>query len=277
MSEEAKEKNTPLDDTSSMIDSVPKPEKRYARNRRLALIGLGVFLLGVFLLGLSFFLALQLQLAPRPVARTAVSSLKIAYFFPDTLKVGMPVTFSVVISNSEIQFNATEVNQKLLNATPIPNGTPDVPLSQAFGPGYQVFAYAQLDVSPASKFDLPRRLRQDSQFLEQEQATFRWTITPKETTKADITVKITGQWKPIGVGNEIDIPLWEYLHSYEVSTSQPPIIEALTALGGALYALLPIFGGIGLTIPWIWDQIRKKRNKSKQSTKKRTQRGRKQG
>src|SRR5438046_2323182 len=122
MSEEAKEKNTPLDDTSSMIDSVPKPEKRYARNRRLALIGLGIFLLGLSWLGL---LMQTRQGASTPVEGTAVSSLKIAYFFPDTLKVGVPVTFRVVISNSEIQFNATEVNQKLLNATPIPIGTPN--------------------------------------------------------------------------------------------------------------------------------------------------------
>jgi len=133
-----------------------------------------------------------------------------------------------------------------------------------------------MDVTPASKFDLPQ-LRKDSQSLEQQYPTFSWTITPIEPTQAVITVTIIAQWKPIKAGNEIDIPLWENSKRYDVSTSEPLIIQALTTLGGYLFAILPIFGAIGLTIPWILDQIWKKRNQSNQNRKKRTRRGRKWG
>jgi hypothetical protein len=273
MSEEAKESTAPPSDTLSMIDSEMKQKKRYARNRLLALIGLGIL---VFL-GLGFLVVLPYRSSvPAPVSETVISDLTIRYFFPATLEVGTPATFSVSMSSSEIQSETAEANQRLLKATPIANGTPNVPLSQTFGPDYMVFAFAQLDVSPASKFDLPQ-LRQDSQSLEQTQPVFSWTITPMETTQAVITVTITGQWKPIKGGNEIDIPLGKEKQSYDVSTPEPFILQALTTVGNSLFAILPIFGGIGLTIPWIVDQIQKKRSKSRQSQKRRTRRGKKLG
>ena len=284
MREEDTGTNAPLNGTSSIIDSVTKPEKRSVRNKRLALIGLALFLLGLCsFCGLFFFsLANHVGEAPTqlPVSKEAISNLTIKYFSPNMLEVGTPTTFSVSISNAELQVDVTGASQSVLSATPIPNGTPDAPLSQAFGPGYMVFVYAQLDVSPASKFDLPQ-LRQDSQSLEQQQPIFSWTITPKETTQAVITITITGQWKPISTGNEIDIPLGEHRQNYDVaSTPTTPgasIIRALTTLGSAFVPVFTTFGGIGLTIPWILDQIRKKRNKPKQSRKKRTGRGRKPG
>jgi hypothetical protein len=273
MNEKPTGNNAPGREASPLNDSVAKQEKRYARNRRLALIGLGVLVLGLCSFGGILTLNIRLNNPPSPVAisKTVISSLTITYDIPDMLKVGTPATFDVSMSNSEIQFNTTVTSQRRLRGTPIPNGTPNVPLSQAFGPGYMVFAYAQLDVSPASKFDLPPQLRKDSQSLEQQQLTFSWTITPKETTKAVITITITGQWKPIGAGNELDIPLWANKQPYNVSPSESPvstpgqfITQVATTLGAALYAVLPIFGGLGLTVPWIVDQIGKRRNKPKQ-------------
>jgi hypothetical protein len=207
-----------------------------------------------------------------PIGEEPLSSLRIDYSFPYTLEVGIPATFTVFLSDAS-------QGQSYSVATPIPNGTPNVPISQAFGRGYTVDASAQLDVSPASKFDLPQLL-QPAQSLEQQQATFIWTLTPKETTQAVITVTITGQWKPIGKGNEIDIPIWRYRQNYDVTpppeatssqgTPLASIMQGVTALGSILTTL----GGVGLTLPWMWDQIQKRRNKPKQSKTKKTLRGR---
>lgn len=282
MNEEPTGTHAQVNDASSLIDFVRKQKKRYARKRLLALFGLGVFLLGLSV-GLRDFLTPPCQCSPPgPVAKTALSNLTIRYYSPDTLEVGTPATFSVSIFNKEIphplepEERVLTANPRVLPATPFPNGTPDVPLSRAFGSGYMVFAYAQLDMSPSSKFDLPQ-VRQDSQSLEQAILSFDWTITPKETTQAVIAVTIIGQWKPLGTGNEIDIPLWKYRQSYDISTPEPFIKQAFTTFGGALYAIVPIFGGLGLSIPWVLVQIQKKRKKQKPSLKKRAQRGRKRG
>jgi hypothetical protein len=102
MSEEANEKNAPLDDTSPTTDFVTKQKKRYARNRLLALIGLGVFL--VF--GGGYISVNNLQAPSPPVSEEAISSLTIIYSSPYTLEVGMPATFSVLISNSRAGNNS---------------------------------------------------------------------------------------------------------------------------------------------------------------------------
>ncbi len=278
-----------MNNTSPTRNIIIKQEQRYARNQRLARIGCGLFLLSCLLCTCS--LATVVISLPHvgggtgttpdsssPLSAKVLSSLSIELYGPATLRMGNPATFTLSLVNLKSSpANTGTANPSPIFGAPIPNGTPDAPLSRAFGPGYEVHAYGQLDVSPASKFDLPQQLRQDPQSLDQQILTFSWTITPKEALPiAVISLTMVGQWifiggKGVPPGSDMSIPLWQYSQSYEVAqaeVAQPssPVVsvQSVTFVLGLLGSIGSALTATGITIPWVWDRIQGRRKARKQ-------------
>ena len=81
------------------------------------------------------------------------------------------------------------------SATPIPIGTPGVPIRDVFGSGYTVSARAQLN---ASAFNLDPHEPQEQSLDQYTSVSFLWTAIPMFAGKQALEVVITGVWTPIG-------------------------------------------------------------------------------
>jgi hypothetical protein len=79
-----------------------------------------------------------------------------------------------------------------LAATPVPVGTPGIPLSDAFGSNYSASASAQLYT--ADFVVSPNNV--DWESLDQTAIRWGWSITPKTLGRQAIFVAVLAQWKP---------------------------------------------------------------------------------
>lgn len=156
-------------------------------------------------------------------------------------------------------------------ATPIPIGTPKVPIKDAFGGGYTVSAKAQLD---ASAFNLDPHEQQEQSLDQTDYVTFPWTATPMFTGKQALEVIVTGVWTPKEGGVPIERPLAGQSFSLNV-TEQP---SSFISLGQIDFGtLLGVLLGSALNIPWIVELVKKIRGKRQKkgqnhSTKKKNRR-----
>ncbi|HJT56611.1 MAG TPA: hypothetical protein VJ761_08950 [Ktedonobacteraceae bacterium] len=75
-------------------------------------------------------------------------------------------------------------------------GTPDVPLQNAFGPGYEPFATATLGPNPAFTF-MPLGDTASEQPLNQDSITWRWSVIANKPGTQILDVNIEAMWKPL--------------------------------------------------------------------------------
>jgi len=84
-----------------------------------------------------------------------------------------------------------EPSQTQASSQLTPVGTPNVPIAQAFGTQYDVFAKATLS---ASAFDVDPQ-QQPIQSLNQKGVLFTWTVAPKYAGSQVLNISVTGIWR----------------------------------------------------------------------------------
>src|SRR5260370_75523 len=92
-----------------------------------------------------------------------------------------------IISRSTITVSATTSPTQQVQSQLTPVGTPNVPISQAFGTKFDAFAIADVN---ASAFDISPQ-QQTMQSLDQNEVDFFWTLTPKYTDEQTLRVNVT--------------------------------------------------------------------------------------
>jgi hypothetical protein len=144
-------------------------------------------------------------------------------------------------------------------ATPIPVGTPSVPLERAFGPEYKAFAVARLD--GAAFRCLPSEYKYRS--LEQPQLDWTWNCLPTCPGDHSVDVHIYVQWEPIGEGDILEREVWR--SRLEIPVTEPWIERDHL---GVLSLVSGVFGS-ALSVPWLYERIREagERRRKKEESK----------
>ncbi len=135
-------------------------------------------------------------------------------------------------------------------ATPIPVGTPQVPLEEAFGPDYEACGVVELathafEFAPATT---------DCLSLGQPKVTWVWTFKPKEPGDHVVVVNLYVRWRR----KEDQSPPTQTQIWYarmDISVEKPLVpTNLLNAVnwGGAL-------AGLTLTLPWVYEKTRGRR------------------
>jgi hypothetical protein len=155
----------------------------------------------------------------------------------------------------------------VLAATPVPAGTPAVPMERAFGLAYKASAAAKLEgtafgISPSEM---------EYQSLDQSRITWDWNILPLKPGSQTINARIVVRWEPIeGEGDAIERTIWRA--PLRIVVEEPWIQR------GQLSILSLASGMLGsiLSAPWLYEKVharvkkmrekrqREKGNKSKE-------------
>jgi hypothetical protein len=145
-------------------------------------------------------------------------------------------------------------------STPIPVGTPEADLPRKFGEGYEAYAVAHIagasfDISLASP---------ESQSLDQSRIDWIWNITSDSPGLQGLDLSVEIEWKPVGnTGESIRRQIWR---SHIVIDIFQPIV---TSGQVSAFSLFSAFLGSGLSIPWIYEIVSKRRSQQRRKDKKR--------
>lgn len=193
-----------------------------------------------------------------PIAGDEISHLDVSMVSDHHLKIDKSSIISIFMRYHINHSNADIPTPSSVPSTQLtPTGTPDVPIQNAFGYGYDVFALAQLS---ASSFDIdPRDQKQQS--LDQGEVHFVWIITPKYPGQQQLYAAITGQWVPRSGGSSLTRPLGS-LSETVVVDDLPQVDQVNPFLSMGQNLLLLLIGSV-FSVPWIWDLVAKKREKER--------------
>jgi hypothetical protein len=140
-------------------------------------------------------------------------------------------------------------------ATPAPVGTPRVPVERAFGPEYRASAVANL---VGAAFDVDP-LTTEYQSLEQPRITWKWNVVPKKAGPQVVNACIKVRWEPIGGDGQIrEREIWD--EELEIVVGEPWIATPQLNIVSLVSGLL----GSGLSMPWLYERIRKAREKRRE-------------
>lgn len=152
-------------------------------------------------------------------------------------------------------------------------GTVDVPLKNAFGPGYEPFAFATLSPDAGPFRIIPIDAAIGGESLRQTKVIWKWSVLPLEAGTQVLDVDIEVLWRPVGGKTQA-------VHEYRIgdkqfgvqvnslpSNPEPPVSVAPIKIdiGAIMTNVLPYLlgtGGIGV-IALIATQIRRRSNKRK--------------
>jgi hypothetical protein len=235
----------------------------YSRKRSIFLFSI---LLLLICLGFLLFLAgcgtsSASSSAQTNVSDSAVSTLKIETQWRATMTVGQSDDITLDLSSSLTVSPPGEEHTAIVSQ-PTPVGTPNVPVGQAFGPGYQPLnAVGDLE---APDFDItPAAI--ETQALAQPDVQFLWTVSPQSAGPQVIYVTLTGQWQPTNGGGIIERTLGEIRLDIQVQNPPPPqsgldpgIVAAIIGAVATVVAAL-----IGALV--IWMQVSKDKQKKRQA------------
>jgi hypothetical protein len=146
------------------------------------------------------------------VHRDFINNLAIQTIDPD---VSMKVGESIVI-HSSVKIIPPEVQQYTHQSFQLDIGGPSLPITAAFGPGYETSASASLN---ASSFDIDPRDIPAKPISEGSPTDFYWTITPKSAGKQVLSLSFTGIWT--GDGKRIERSLAQQTIDLTVDPIQP--------------------------------------------------------
>jgi LysM repeat protein len=147
----------------------------------------------------------------------------------------------------------------VIAASPIPIGTLEAPIEEAFGSEYKASAIAKL-AGAAFKIS---PLTTEHQSLEQPEIKWVWNIMPEKPDLQTINVSIQVKWEPIGRdGETIQLQIWD--SQLYIFVDKP-----LIATGQLnVFSLVSLFVGSTLSVPWLYEKIKErieKRQKDKES------------
>lgn len=161
------------------------------------------------------------------------------------------IRVSLVRTTGQVFVPTIEIaGHTVIAASPIPFGTPKVPLERAFGPGYKASAIANL---AGTAFKITS-VTTEYQSLEQPRITWEWNIMPEKPGPQTINANIQIQWEPIGGdGETIQRPIWR--SRLDILVEKPLIATDQLSVT----SLLSGFVGSALSIPWLYSRIKERR------------------
>lgn len=127
-------------------------------------------------------------------------------------------------------------------ATPAPivGSTPGAPIESAFGPEYEGFADAELNVVE-SAFDVKPVRTGEQSLIGAQEITWEWIILPTKPGKQILILKIQAYWKPMKSGKRTIPPREIWHHRLEIFVNEPFITRGqltISSLASLLISLL---------------------------------------
>jgi len=237
--------------------------------RRLFLVGLSLLVIGAF----GFLATALLKPQPRSLASVFVgpsfsgggggpssiadaplSALVIEKDWPVEMDLNTSDTIAIILTlntQGTILPIAPAGNHRLAQETPVPVGTPGAPLSEAFGLGYQAFATANL---VATTFEITR-LGPQEQWLDQAAIEWSWNISPKSLGMQIVDADVEIQWKPLQANSPLPVILTQIWQTRMEINVTDPLLNVGLSVSSQIIGFIGAFGGIGLTVPWIWERV----------------------
>ena len=184
--------------------------------------------------------------------------------WPTRIKVGQSGTIRVsLVKEGEGYTPAVELTgsgNTAIAATFIAVGTPGVEPRQAFGGEYEAYAVAKIagaafEISSASP---------EWQSLDQSRVDWIWNIASDNSGMQGVDVSVEIEWRPVDqVGESLRRTIWR--SHLEIEVYQPILAAGqISAL-----SLLSAFLGSGLSIPWLYEMISKRKTQRRRKEKKR--------
>lgn len=257
--------------------------------RRFFLVGLAFIAIGVssFII-LLFYSSLPkrsietVPLMPPPNCRSGCGSggggvdtitgiptwrLRIEEEWPDQIDIKGSDSISVLLAKPQLsggELLTPADNRKTMTGTPFLVGdNPDAPLGSVFGTGYE--AYSATAHLVATTFNI-QALGPEEQAINQTSIEWTWDISPKALGTQVIGLDIEVRWKPTSKGGREDILRQVWQSQMVVRIYEPLLAVEQISIGALVTGFVSFIGGVGLTIPWIWELIQK-RQKEKKKTK----------
>jgi len=134
-------------------------------------------------------------------------------------------------------------------------GTPEAALGQAFGPGYDAVVTAKV-IAPAFEVQSTG----DEHPLDSDEITWQWGITPKRAGRQVVIVSVDGQWQSQASGRTIKRNLWH--KEFAIIVYEPMLRRGQIDLASLATALI----GSVLSVPWLVEQIRLRRQQGQGAT-----------
>jgi hypothetical protein len=170
--------------------------------------------------------------------------------WPVKMAVGTSDSIRVsLIRVAEDEYVATvEVEGRtVIGATPLPVGTPEAPIERAFGPDYEASVTANL-VSTAFEIEPVTNARQP---LDQNVIIWEWNIISDRPGEQTVNARIEAEWVPTGgEGAAIQSQIW--LSRFDILVYKPLITTGQVSV----MSLVTGFIGSGLSLPWLFEQVR---------------------
>lgn len=145
-----------------------------------------------------------------------------------------------------------DANRLIKSEQPVPVGTPDVPLNEAFGPDYE--AYAKSDISAAA-FKVEGSTK-DFVSLNSGRVDWLWSLMPENEGNQEINLIINCQWKQKG-GDKIIGPYQVFSDVIQTKVTKPYIktttIDISMLISGISGSTLFAIGG------FFYNKVKKRR------------------
>lgn len=172
-----------------------------------------------------------------------------------TIRISLITEDSGYTPEVEIQGN------RALIYTPVPAGTPGTTLESAFGEEYVADAVAHL---AGSSFDTEFASLSERQSLDQSRIDWIWNIRSDDPGLQSLDVSIEIVWEHVG---QIEEPrsrqIWRA--HYPIEIFQPVISRGQINI----FSLFSGFLGSGLSIPWLYEMLGKRKSQRGKKTQKR--------
>jgi hypothetical protein len=138
---------------------------------------------------------------------------------------------------------------RILSTTPIPAGTPEAPLDEAFGLDYEGFARADL---VGTTFDI-KAVGSREQSLAQQKITWKWNVVSDKPGRQVLDAIIEVEWRPKKGGEPIVRQAWQ--QSLDVLVEKPWIRTNQLLL----FSVMGLMVGSGFSAPWLYQKVQKRR------------------
>jgi len=165
-----------------------------------------------------------------------------------TIRVSLLRTADGLVPTVEIQGNTAAL------ATPIPVGTLDAALRDAFGDEYEAYATARLQ---GTSFDI-QLASPEVQSLAEPQVSWVWNVGSEDPGPQSIDGYIEVEWRPReGGGRSEKRQIWSF--HLEIEVLQPLFIR------GQVNVLSLVSGviGSGLSLPWLYEVYNRRRTEQR--------------
>ena len=192
---------------------------------------------------------------PQPYMVEAEWPVRIETERSSTIRVSLIRGTEGLVPTVEIQGNTAPLS------TPIPLGTVEAELRNAFGNEYEADAIARLE---GTSFDI-QLASPEVQSLEEPRVSWLWNIRSDDPGPQSIDGYIEIEWKPVdGVGRSEKRQIWSF--HLDIEVVQPGLfrgqVNVLSLVSGVI--------GSGLSIPWLYEVYNKRRTRRRRKGRKHT-------